>query len=99
MDKKIKIGNNWVKISTYEDIRQELEDNRRAFEATIEEYKRLKANGELDDLYEDADDNGIASQEIFSEDEQQKFEKELPKWSRKESELIEKLEDEDKNKK
>ena len=100
MSKRIKVCKFWVRITTYEELRQERKEYERLFREEIEEYEREKANGKISEHFSETDENDreSPSQEQFSEEDDRKFEQELPEWRDKENKLIEELESMDKNK-
>jgi hypothetical protein len=100
MSKVFREGKFLCLYSTEEEYIKEIEERERLFREEIEEYKREKANGKISEHFSETDENDreSPSQEQFSEEDDRRFEQELPEWRDKENKLIDELEAMDKNK-
>ena len=67
MGKRVKLGNFWGTITSYEEIWQEIDERERLFQADVAEWRRKKKLDELFDLRPKADEQ--AESENFSEEE------------------------------
>ena len=101
MSKRIKLGKNlWGILKTEEEYINDIKERERLFREEIEEYEREKANGKISEHFSETEENDSETpfQEMFSEEDDRKFEQELPEWRDKENKLIDELESMDKNK-
>ena len=78
MRERVKIGESWVEISTYEDIEREIKEReweRKESLRLFEEYKQAKARGEFSGYFSEYEENyrESPSQEQFSEEDDRKF--------------------------
>ena len=103
MSKVFREGKFLCLYSTKEDLEQEEKEReweRKESLRLFEEYKQAKARGEFSGYFSEYEENysETPSQKMFSEEDDRKFEQELPEWRDKENKLIDELESMDKNK-
>ena len=107
MSKVFREGKFLCLYSTEEEYIKEIEERRRLDmeegKSFLQECRRKKANGKISEDFSETEENDseTPSQEMFSEEDDRKFEQELPEWRDKENKLIDELEsmDESKDKK
>ena len=92
MGKRVKLGNFWCTITSYEEIWQEMDERERFFKESIERHKLMKEKEKYFGLRPETDEQAESGN--FSEE--QVNTEELEHWKESEAEKIESLEEADK---